>query len=50
MSDTDIKHELPIRRVTSVVVPEGALTEPGMDNQVGDHGEYYLDFPELKTG
>ena len=43
-------HELPIRRVTSVVAPEGVLTEPGMDNQVGDHGEYYLDFPELKTG
>ena len=43
-------HEKPIRRITSNIVPEGILTEPGMDNHAGNHGEFYPDFPELKAG
>ena len=41
-------HENPIRRITSGIAPEGVLTEPGMDNHAGNHGEFYPDFPELK--
>jgi len=43
-------HEKPIRRITSNIAPEGILTEPGMDNHAGSHGEFYPGFPELKAG
>lgn len=34
-------HERPERRIDSYVEPKGCLTKPGMDNQSGNHAEWY---------
>ncbi len=36
--------EVPRREITSAIAPEGVLTTPGMDNNDGDHGEWYEGF------
>lgn len=40
-------HERPERRIDSYIPPKGCLTRPGMPNNIGDHSEYYRDFPKV---
>ena len=42
-------HEFPKKRITSFVSPRGLLTKAGMDNQGGDHGTEYVNFPKLAS-
>jgi hypothetical protein len=39
--------EAPKKRITSFVEPRGLLTKAGLENQYGDHSEYYPGFPLL---
>jgi hypothetical protein len=41
-------HERPRRLIKSYPKPSGILTEPGMANHDGDHGEWYAGFPPLR--
>ncbi|MTI17015.1 hypothetical protein E1162_07155 [Rhodobacteraceae bacterium RKSG542] len=42
-------HEQPVRRIDSYIAPKGCLTKPGMENNTGDHSQWYEGFPSLKT-
>ena len=41
-------HERPRRRIDSYIDPRGCLTQPGMDNHMGDHSPLYPSFPEFR--
>lgn len=41
--------EEPVRRIDSYIAPRGCLTRPGMGNWSGDHGDWYADFPALRS-
>lgn len=40
--------EDPERRIDSYVEPKRCLSKPGMDNHVGDHSDWYQDFPVVR--
>jgi hypothetical protein len=41
-------NENPKRRISSFVAPRGLLTNPGLENQSGDHSRHYPGFPQLR--
>ena len=41
-------HENPERNIGSFIAPKGTLTKKGMENNTGDHSEWYKDLPRFR--